>query len=141
MEDEIDKTEEEVVWIRKCAGEFNRLRIALVTRRYWMARLLASRVLLIVSITLDHPVPGFEGLLATGSVFLGDERHLVLGDLAQILASVAYCLCYCGEANASEQLIRAWTRAALHFLTHVQAVTVRVGGSCFSVRFLKKAAR
>ena len=62
-------------------------------RWYWMVQLLASRVLLIVGRTLDHPVPGFEGFLTSGEVLLGDEGHLVLRDLAQVLATIADSRC------------------------------------------------
>ena len=102
-------------------------------RRYWMARHLASRMLLIISSTLDHPIPGFHGLFAAGEVLLGEEGLLIGCDLAEILGAVADSFRDCGEADASEEFTFGRNGAALHFLTEVQAVTVFRLGGCYAV--------
>ena len=94
----------------------------------------ATRVLLVVRRSLDHPIPSFEGFLASSLVLLGDEGHLVLGDLREVFRAGGYCCRYCGEANTREELICARTGAALYFLAEVDAVTIRVLRSRYTVR-------
>ena len=113
--------------IKKCRRFLSRTRIGATPA-------LATRMLLVVSRTLDHPVPSLQRLLTSGQILLGDEGHLVLGDLREVLRAGSYCCRYSREADTSKQLVSSRTGAALYFLAQVQAVTVRVLGSCYSVR-------
>ena len=94
----------------------------------------AAWVLGVVGIAADLPVLRLQGLLATCGVALCKESLLVLGDLGDVLRAVADCRCYRGESYSSEKLVSTRRRAALHFLTQVQAVAVRVLRSCYTVR-------
>ena len=87
----------------------------------------------IVSRHLEAPEVLFHGLLAARLVFLGVEGNLILGDLRQILRTIGYCGSYGGEAVADIALVSADRRAAFHFLSQEQTVTVRVGGRCYAV--------
>lgn len=91
-------------------------------------------MLLVIRVALYHPVPSLESLLTSGRVLLRDERHLILRDLTQILASGGYCCRYSREAYTSKKLVSARTRAALSFLAQVQAVAIRILGRCYTVR-------
>ena len=95
---------------------------------------LATRVFLIVGSAFNHPIPGLQGLLASGEVLLRDEGLLILRDLAQVLTTIADSRCYRGEADASIEFAGARSRAALRFLAEVESVTVFRLGCCGTVR-------
>ena len=90
-------------------------------------------MLSIVCLALYHPIPRFQRFLTSGRVLLRDKRHLILRDFAEVLASRSYCSCYCGEADTSEELVSARTRAAFYLLSQVDAVAIGVLRRCYAV--------
>ena len=90
-------------------------------------------VLLVVSVAFNHPIPGFQGFLATRQVLLRHERSLILGDAHQIRFTGLDRSGYCGEACANCELLAGRLRTALHFSTEVQTVTVFRLGCCYTV--------
>ena len=91
-------------------------------------------MLLVIRVTLDHPVPGLEGLLATSEILLCDEGLLILRDLAQIFASITDCRCNLCEADASIEFAGARSCATLYLFAEVESVTVGVLGCRYAVR-------
>ena len=87
------------------------------------------------------PEVTLQCFLTTRFILLGRKGLLVRTHLCEVLGAGRYRCGNRSEALTGQDLIRGYRSRALHFLTQVQAVTVRVGGSCFSARFLKKAAR
>ena len=98
------------------------------------ALILASRMLSIVCLAFHHPIPRFQRLLASGEVLLGDEGLLIVRDLAQVLTTIADSRCNRCKAYACIQFTGARCRAALYFLTHVDAIAVWVLRCCYAVR-------
>ena len=87
-------------------------------------------VLLVVLVAADHPIPGLEGLLATGEVLLRDERSFILGDFHQVRFTNLDCRGYSGEASASGKLLAGRLRRTLVriCLAHIKTRAIRIGG-------------
>ncbi len=93
-----------------------------------------ARMLSIVRIAFDHPVPCLHGLLTTGEILLRKEGLLVSGDLGQIFLALIHHLRHRREADACEQLILRRGCCAFGFLAEVEAVTLVTLRGGYAVR-------
>ncbi len=69
----------------------------------------------------------------TGGVALREEGCLVLGDLAQVFATLNHHRCHRTETVAYVDFVRTQRRGALRLLTQIDAVAVGIGGSSHAV--------
>ena len=91
-------------------------------------------MLRIISLFLQFPEVGFHGFYTIRLILLSCESGLVSGDLHEVFRTSGYCCCHRREAVTLSRLVGGYRSGALHFLAQEQAVTIRVGGSCRSVR-------
>ena len=90
-------------------------------------------VFLIIGSLFEAPEEGTHGLFAVRGVFLSSECGLVGGDLHEVFRTSCYSCCDCRETVTDTSLLRGHRGRTLHFLTQVQAVTIRIRGSGYTV--------
>ena len=90
-------------------------------------------VLGVVRFSADFPQVLRQGLATTGGVTLREERSVVLVDLHEVFTTLPHCLGYRIEACADEQLLCRRIGRTVVLTYHVDARTIRVGGSRYAV--------